>query len=181
MPKKPVILNTTPVTRSRLFNIEQVELKFSNGKRCQFERIQAGSNGAVMIVPLVNNNTVLMIREYCVGTDRYELTFPKGRIDNGEDILSAANREMMEEVGFAANKLTPLREMSIAPAYMNFITHIVLAEDLYKKSLQGDEPEALEQLEIDLLDLNTAMQREDLSEARSIATLYFVRDYLQLT
>ncbi len=181
MPKKPVIKNCTALTQSRLFAIEQVELEFSNGKQCQFERIQAGGSGAVMIVPLVKRSTVLMIREYCVGTDRYELTFPKGRIDTGEEVLTAANREMMEEVGFAANKLTCLQEMSIAPAYMNFITHIVLAEDLYKKSLQGDEPEALEQVEINLLDLNAAMQREDLSEARSIATLFFVREYLQLT
>jgi len=167
--------------QSRLFAIEQVDLQFSNGKHCQFERIQAGGSGAVMIVPLVNRHTVLMIREYCVGTDRYELTFPKGRIDDGEEVLNAANREMMEEVGFASNTLTHLREMSIAPAYMNFITHLVLAENLYSQSLEGDEPETLKAVEINLLDLNNVMQRDDLSEARSIATLYFIRDYLQLT
>jgi len=180
MSKKPVILNCSPVTQSRLFTIEQVELEFSNGKQCQFERIQASASGAVMIVPLVSASTVLMVREYCVGTDRYELTFPKGRIDEGEAILDAANREMMEEVGFAANKLSHLHNMSTAPAYMNFITHIVLAEDLYAKSLEGDEPETLEQVEINLADFNHVMQRDDLSEARSIATLYFMRDYLQL-
>ncbi len=179
MLKKPVIHNTKTLTQSRLFTIEQVDLEFSNGTRCQFERIQAGGNGAVMIVPLVDSTTVLMVREYCVGTDAYELTFPKGRIDDNEAALAAANRELMEEVGYGANRLTHIRDMSIAPAYMNFITQIVLAEDLYKKSLQGDEPEDLEVVEINLQQLSRVLQRDDLNEARSIATLFLIRDYLQ--
>ena len=176
MPEKPKILNIQSIAKTRLFNIEQVQLEFSNGTQSNYERIIAATNGAVLIVPLLSDNKVIMIKEYSVGTDQYELLFPKGLIDDNESILDAANRELMEEVGYAAHKLTYLKSMSIAPGYLGFQTHIVLAENLYKQQLVGDEPEPLESVECNLNDLDSLLQRPDLSESRSIAALYIVRD-----
>lgn len=178
MPEKPKILNVTSLSRSRLFQIQEVDLKFSSGVEKTYERIIAAANGAVLIVPLLSTHNVLMIKEYSVGTDQYELLFPKGLIDEGESIEQAANRELMEEVGYAANKLTHINTMTIAPGYLGFKTHIVLAEDLYPQQLEGDEPEPLETLECSLNDIDKLIQRDDLSESRSIAALYMVRDIL---
>ena len=89
MKQKPQITKTQTLAESRLFSIEKVSLEFSNGTLCDYERIIASSNGAVMIVPVLNSSTVIMIREYSVGTERYELVFPKGRMDNGENIEQA--------------------------------------------------------------------------------------------
>jgi ADP-ribose diphosphatase len=75
---------------------------------------------------------------------RYELGLVKGRIDRGESVLEAAQRELKEEAGFGAHKLTVLRAMSLAPTYMSHQTWLVLAEDLYPERLPGDEPEELE-------------------------------------
>ena len=179
MPEKPKILNIQPLAKSRLFQIEQIQLEFSNGTQSNYERIIAASGGAVLIVPLLTDETVLMIKEYSVGTEQYELLFPKGLIDNNESITDAANRELMEEVGYAARKLTPVKMMTIAPGYLGFQTHIVLAEDLYHKELDGDEPEPLQTVECNLHDIDSLLQRSDLTESRSIAALYIVRDILR--
>ncbi|MDH5472244.1 MAG: ADP compounds hydrolase NudE [Gammaproteobacteria bacterium] len=178
MPEKPKILDIQSLTKTRLFQIEKLQLEFSNGTQCYYERIIAASNGAVLIVPLLSNETVLMIKEYSVGTEQYELLFPKGLIDNNESIHDAANRELMEEVGYAARKLTHLKSMSIAPGYLGFQTHIVLAEDLYKQELPGDEPEPLQTVECHLNQIDTLLQRTDLTESRSIAALYMARDII---
>jgi ADP compounds hydrolase len=178
MNKKPDILKVSTLTKSKLFTIEQVSLSFQNNQQRDYERIVAPGNGAVLIVPVVNDSTLLMIREYCVGTHDYQLLFPKGRIDKGESIEQAANRELMEETGFAAHKLTHLKSMSIAPGYLDFITHIVIAEDLYEKSLDGDEPEPLQVESVHLNKFDELLQTSGLTEARSIASLYLVRDYL---
>jgi len=178
MHNKPKILKRNIHSKSRLFTIEQVDLEFSNGQHHQYERIISPGAGAVLIIPVIDNEHVIMIREYAVGTERYELVFPKGKIDDNEDIHQAANRECMEEIGYRANKLTTLGEMTIAPGYLGFITHIILAEDLQAEKRQGDEPEELEQVVCNINDIDTLIEHDNLSEARSIAALYKVRDIL---
>jgi len=179
MNKKPDILKVSTLSKSRLFTIEQVTLSFQNNEQRDYERIIAPGNGAVLIVPVVDDSNILLIKEYCVGTHDYQLLFPKGRIDNNESIEQAANRELMEETGYAANKLTHIHSMSIAPGYLDFITHIVIAEDLYEQSLQGDEPEPLQVQTVNVNQLDELLQQSDFTEARSIASLYLARDYLK--
>ncbi|MCW8933704.1 MAG: ADP compounds hydrolase NudE [Gammaproteobacteria bacterium] len=178
MHNKPKILKRNIHSKSQLFTIEQVDLEFSNGVQRQYERIIAPGAGAVLIIPVIDKTHVIMIREYSVGTERYELVFPKGKIDNNEDVYQAANRECMEEIGYRAAKLTKLGEMTIAPGYLGFITHLVLAEGLQVEKCQGDEPEELEQVICNINDIETLLEKENLSEARSIAALYKVRDIL---
>ena len=175
---KPIINNQLTLSQSKLFTIQQVDLEFNNGEKRVYERIVAPGAAAVLIIPVIDNEHVIMIREYSVGTERYELVFPKGKIDEGEDILEAANRECMEEIGYRSNKLTALAQMTIAPGYLGFITHIVLAEQLHEEKREGDEPEELEQLICNVNNIESLIKNETLTEARSIAALYQVRDIL---
>jgi ADP-ribose diphosphatase len=167
------------LAESRLFRIEEVDLEFSNGVKTSFERLNAASDGAVLIVPLLMDDTVLLVREYAVGTERYELALPKGRIEQHETGLEAANRELMEEVGYAAKRLTPVTTLTSAPGYSGALTHVVLAEHLFAKRLPGDEPEEIEVVPWRLDKLGELIERNDCTEARSIAALYIVRDRLR--
>src|SRR6185503_20620052 len=106
MPKPPIIHATRDIEHSRFLRAEQVDLEFSNGERRTYERMKPGGLGAVIIVPMLDAETVLLVREYGVGLDRYELGLPKGRLDPGETPFEAAGRELQEEAGFAARKLT---------------------------------------------------------------------------
>lgn len=179
MPRKPVTMQRRIVACSRLFQVEAVSLRFANGVEAEYERLTpgAGSAGAVLIVPLLDGDTVLLVREYAAGTDRYELGLPKGRVEPGEEPLAAAARELREEVGYAAGCLTPLRLVTLAPGYLSHQTQVVLAEELYPERLEGDEPEALEVVSWPLSDLAGLLACEDLTEARSIAALFIVREH----
>lgn len=179
MRKKPVIKKIREVARSRLFSIEQVSLRFSNGNEACYERLApASSDGAVIVAALQDSQTVLLIEEYSVGTEQYELVLPKGRMEPGETVLSAANRELAEETGFAARSLTHLADIAVAPGYMSFKTSLVLAEDLYPCQLQGDEPEPLVVVPWLLSDLFELCHEKGCREGRTIAALYMVRDYI---
>lgn len=98
---KPQILDRRTMAKSRLFTIESLDLRFSNGEERCFERLRSSGFGAVMIIPLVDAETLLLIREYGAGVDDYTLGFPKGLIDEGETPRMAANRELQEEVGLS--------------------------------------------------------------------------------
>lgn len=178
-PSKPRILSQREVTRSRLFRVEELELRFSNGEERHFERLMGSDQGAVMIVAMPDPEHVLLIREYAAGFEDYVLTLPKGLVDPGEDVVTAANRELMEECGFGANNIEPLVELSLAPNYMRHRMQVMLASDLYPQRLPGDEPEPLivETHAID--ELPALLTREDFHEARAIAALYIARERLR--
>ena len=175
-------MSTLPIIHSRETHEtkhgtrEVLDLEFSNGERRRYERTVQAGHGAVMIAAMPDKDTILLIKEYAAGTHRYELCLPKGRIDQGETALEAANRELKEEVGFGARNLTFIRSISLAPSYMTHAIDLVLAEDLYPERLPGDEPEILQVIPWRLDNLHELVLREDCSEGRSMAALLIIKE-----
>ncbi|ANJ68411.1 ADP compounds hydrolase NudE [Halothiobacillus diazotrophicus] len=174
----PEILDVRTVATSRLFEIEAVDLRFSNGVEVGFERLKGSAAGAVLVVPITTEQDVVLIREYACGTERYELGLPKGRVEPGEALMVAANRELMEEAGFGAEQFDYLAELTSAPTYSGQRTHVVIATGLYPARLSGDEPEPLEVLRWPLADIDQLALAGHCTEARSIAALYMARAHL---
>lgn len=175
----PIIHSTILLEPQGRFPVEQLDLEFANGARRRYERMRGSGRGAVLIVPMLDQDTVLLIREYACGLHRYELGLPKGRLERDEDVLEGANREMKEEVGYGGRRLQTIHHLSLAPTYMSHQTHVVLARDLYEERLEGDEPELLEVLPWKLSELESLVEREDVTEGRSIAALFIARAWLQ--
>lgn len=161
------------------YRMERLDLEFSNGERRQFERLHSRGHGAVIVVPMLDADTVLLVREYAAGFHRYELGLVKGRIDAGESVEQAADRELKEEAGYGARSLLRLRELTLAPTYMSHAAQLVIARDLYPERLPGDEPEPLEPVPWKLDALHELILREDFSEGRSIAALFIAREWLR--
>ncbi len=179
MKKLPTIHKVETVARSRIFHVQSVDLEFSNGERRVFERLKTGPNGAVMILPLKDPETMLLIREYAAGMESYQMGFPKGLIESGEEVTVAANRELREEVGCGARRLQKIGSFTLAPGYMSHEMHLVLAQDLYPDKLEGDEPEPVEVVEWPVAKAHELLALDDFSESRSIAALYLLDRHLQ--
>lgn len=175
----PQITDRKTVAKSRLFALEQVDLTFSNGEQRQYERMQGSGRDSVMIVPMLDGDTMLLVREYCAGTHSYELGFPKGLIDQGESAEQSANRELQEEIGHGTKQLTLLNKVVMAPAFFSATMHIYLAQDLFEHWLTGDEPEPLDVVPWKLSDYKALLAQPDFNEARSIAALMLVKDYFE--
>lgn len=178
MQRPPKILATRRVEHSLFLQIEHVDLEFSNGVQRTHERLLSSGLGAVIIVAMPDDETVLLVREYGVGLDRYELGLPKGRLDAGETVEQGADRELKEEAGFGARQLRSIGALSLTPAYMTQLTHIVLARDLYPERLPGDEPEEMQVVPWKLADLHGLLARDDVTEGRTIAALFMAREFL---
>lgn len=181
MPQKPEILEARIVAKSRLFTVEEVQLRFSNGIERTYERLvnKGQGYGAVMVVALRDARTAVLIEEYCGGMDNYQLSVPKGLVEPGEDVLDAANRELMEEAGFGAQRLEYITHLSLSPGYMSQQIAVVLARDLYEKRLPGDEPEPIRVDSVDLYALGELAKQDNFTEGRALAALYLVRDLLE--
>ncbi|MFZ5653666.1 MAG: ADP compounds hydrolase NudE [Pseudomonadota bacterium] len=178
MPTPPRILKRTVVARSRLFRIEQLDLRFSNGVERAYERLGSSGYGAVVIVPVTQAGEVLLVREYGAGSNRYHWGLPKGAVDPGEDVRVAANRELKEEAGHGARRLTLLKRIYVNPFYMERELDVVLAEDLYPESLPGDEPEPLATMYWPLAGLDELFARDDVNDAISMTALGLAKQHL---
>ena len=179
MPKPPRIHHCRTLNATGLFHIQEIDLEFSNGQQRTYQRVLSPAEGGVLVVPMLDAETLLLIREYAAGVNDYVLAFPKGRIEPGEEPLAAGQREMQEETGYAAKQLELLTSVSVAPGYISHTTHIVLARDLYPSPLPGDEPEPIEVVPWKLADFEQLLARTDFSEDRSQLALFLTRERLR--
>lgn len=171
--KLPLILDQKQVAKSKIFCVEGVELEFSNGVEAYYERLVGSGRGAVLIIPMLDAQTFLLIREYSCGVGRYELGFPKGKIDAGETWLEAAPRECIEEIAYRPAKVELLDSVTMSASYMQDRTFIVLASDLLEDlSGGGDEPEPLEVVPWKIDNWQELLAQPDFTEGRSYAALF---------
>ena len=179
MPIKPEVLNIRNSAKSRLFLVEELQLRFSNGVERTYERLASRGNGAVMMIAIDSEKNLLLVREYAGGINEYTLSLPKGAVDEGENIYQAADRELKEEIGFGAQRIDFLKEMTTAPNYMGHKLQAVIARDLYACRLVGDEPEPLEVVKWPLSDIDNLALNPEFTEGRAIAGLYMARHFIE--
>lgn len=181
MAELPEIKNCREIARTRLFKVEELALRFSNGEERIYERLGHFARGhrGVMMVPLVDDNHFILIKEYAAGTEDYQLTLPKGLAEAEESLIEGGNRELKEEIGCGAREWHALTDFTLAPNYMTRRIHVLVARDLYEEKLEGDEPEPMEIETFAFDQLLELCARPDFTEARVIAALFLVRDKLK--
>ncbi|MBS7662073.1 ADP compounds hydrolase NudE [Pseudomonas lalucatii] len=168
----PTILKTELLAESGYFQIEALHLQFSNGQQRVYERLRGTGYRSVMLVALPDPEHVLLVREYAVGVERQVLGLPKGGAEPHESYLQAAQRELIEEVGLRAERLTELGELTLAPGHLCHSCQVILAEQLSPCYLPGDEPEPLELIRLPLSQIGELVAHGELHEARAIAALF---------
>ena len=180
MPNKelPNITAIQTLAKTKMFHIEQVDLKFANGETRCFERLKSSGRRSVIVGAMHDHETIILVREYATGTQRYELGLPKGLIENNESLFDGANRELQEEIGFKAEQIQEITSLTLAPNYMSHSSVLVVAHGLQASKLPGDEPEELELVLHKLKDIDSLIMNGQITEARSIAGLYLIREFL---
>ena len=104
-------------------------------------------NGSVVILPLEESQSeprVLLVRQYRHAAQRYLWELCAGRIDRGENELTAAKRELREETGFTAGRWKRILKYYASPGFVAETMAIYLARDLHPGLAQPEEDEAIE-------------------------------------
>lgn len=118
-------------------NLEQVTLP--NGNRTELEIIR--HPGASAVVPLTDDNKVLLVRQYRHAAGGYILEIPAGKLDAGEEPAVCAARELQEETGVKAGRLDKLASILTTPGFTDEVIHLYLAQQLQpgKQALEANE------------------------------------------
>ena len=171
----PKILKQKSIFKSKLFDIKQADIEF-NGTTMKYEIISGTGSGAVMVVPFIEND-IIFIKEYAAAIDDYMISFPKGKIDKGETIEEAANRELQEEVGYKSKDIKLTKKLYLAPGYIDHMTYVMVAKELSVSSLSGDEPEELEVIRVHRDDVINFLDKNEIIDSRVHAALNIIENH----
>jgi ADP-ribose pyrophosphatase len=140
----------------------------------KFKREIVVHPGAVVIVPMLDDKTVLLIKNYRYTVGRYLLEIPAGTLEKGEPPLNCAGRELQEETGYLAKKLKPIASFYASPGILTEKMHLFVAYDLTQTIQDLDESEDIEVVPTNWDDAIDMIRSGQIEDSKTIAALLMV-------
>jgi ADP-ribose pyrophosphatase len=157
------------VYRGRVVTLRIDTLQTADGRSIKREVVE--HHGAVAIVPMLNSDTVLMIKQYRPAVGEVLLEIPAGTLEPDEDAEACAARELEEETGYRPGKLKLMFSQYLAPGYSSEVLHAFLGEELTATAVSPDEDEEIEIVPVQLSDIEPMILDGRIRDAKSIAAL----------
>lgn len=158
-----------------------------NGKRFQvaLDEIKGHTKeivrhpGAVLIIPILDNGQIVMIRNerFVVKQNLWEL--PAGTIEEGEDPLHTAKREILEETGYRAEKIDYLFSFYTTPGFCDEIMYVYIARSLVLENQQLDETEVITVHPLSLNKILEMIYNKDIQDGKTIASILYYKMFVQ--
>ena len=164
--------------KGRKFDYEVIKLRLPNGVEGNWECIR--HPGGALAVPVTADGKFVLVRQYRFTVKGRLLEFPAGTVEPHESPAVTIKREIEEETGYRAHKWQTLGKFSLAPGYSDEYIYAFLARDLEKLKVppQQDEDEDIEVVLMTATELETAILKGEPIDAKSIASFYMARAYL---
>lgn len=166
---KEKTLESKRVYEGRVVNLRIDTVELPDGKNAKREIVE--HPGAVAIVPLLDATKVVMIRQFRQAAGQVLTEIPAGTRDAGEAPKACALRELIEETGYSAGKLTLMFSTYLAPGYSEEMLHTFLAEDLTPAKAQQDEDEFVEVVTVELEDAVEMITTGEVKDAKTVCGL----------
>jgi len=151
-------------------NLETVTLP--NGVTVDLETIR--HPGAAAVVPMKEDGTVLLIRQFRHAAGGFIYEIPAGKLNQGEDPLACASRELEEEIGYRAGSFELLTSIFTAPGFADEVIHVYKATDLTSGRQQLDRDEVLEVVPLPLTEAVAMIADGRIRDAKTIVGLQCV-------
>ena len=137
--------------------------------------------GAVMIIPLLQdamgNRRVVLERQYRYPVGQVMIEFPAGKLDPGESVATCAQRELLEETGYTANKWSYIRRIHPVISYSTELIDIYLAEDLVPGKSKLDDEEFLDVFAAPLEQLIAWVEEGEITDVKTTISAYWLDRY----
>jgi ADP-ribose pyrophosphatase len=157
------------VFRGRLLHIKRDTVRMPDGAKATREFVV--HPGAAMIVPRLPDGKLLFERQYRYPLSRVFIEFPAGKVDPGEDSLTAAMRELTEETGYIAARWSQLATMHPVISYSTEQIDIFVADELTHIGTRLDAGEFIETFSASLDDALGWLDRGDITDAKTMLGL----------
>ncbi|HAF13283.1 MAG TPA: ADP-ribose pyrophosphatase [Blastocatellia bacterium] len=161
----PQILSSKEIYRGRVFDVTIDTIRQSDRT---YERETVHHPGSAVIVPVFEDGTIALIRQYRHPAVRYLLEVPAGKLKRGEAPEEAAARELEEEVGFVAGRLEKLSEFFVSPGFCEEKMWVYLATKLTETQQQLEEDEVVEIVRVPFSQALSMITTGEIEDAKTI-------------
>jgi ADP-ribose pyrophosphatase len=163
--------------KGRVFELVNENYTLANGVTADMDFIQ--HPGAVAVVPMLNQEDVILIKQYRHAVREFIWEIPAGTIDSQESPMGCAKRELIEETGYSAGEWHQLGKITPLPGYSDERIHIFLASDLKKAEQNLDKDEMLS---VHRLQFKAALQMiltGEIQDGKTISGLFLASNWLK--
>lgn len=165
-------VDETLIHQGFVIGVYNVVFRGPNGEH--MDRDVVRHPGAVSVVPVLDDGTVVLVRQFRSAFEGNMLEIPAGKRDvDGEPPEVTAHRELAEEVGYVAGRMEKLLELAHSPGFCDEINHIYLATDLTEtaRSVDGPEEEAMTVHHVPLADVFDLIAAGKIVDAKTVVGL----------
>jgi ADP-ribose pyrophosphatase len=163
---------TKNIYSGRVVTLNIDTLTLPNGVTVELEVVR--HPGAAAVVPLKDDGTVVLIRQFRHAAGGFIYEIPAGKLHPGEDPTACAARELEEEIGYRAGRFELLSSIFTAPGFTDEVIHIYKATGLTAGRQQLDRDEVLEVIELPLSEAVRLIEAGTIRDAKSIVGLQSV-------
>ncbi len=166
---------TEYIYKGKKINLRLARLKLPDGRSAFREVVE--HRGSVAIIPLLDDGRIVLLRQYRPVIGEWILEIPAGTIEPGERPHECALRELEEETGYRAGKITKLLEFYVSPGYTTEKIYLYKAENLQKTKPRPEPYEFLEIVELTLSEALDKILNGDIRDAKTIIALLYLAYY----
>jgi ADP-ribose pyrophosphatase len=164
----PKIVSSQKVFDGRVFN---VTVDIVREGELTYQREVVHHHGSAVIIPVLDDCTVVLVRQYRHPAVRYLLEAPAGTLADGEGPEVGAARELEEELGLVAARLEKLSEFFVSPGFLEEKMWVYLATGLSEGKQRLDEDEVLEIVRIPIAEALEMITSGEIQDAKTIIGL----------
>ncbi|MFA5576046.1 MAG: NUDIX hydrolase [Tissierellaceae bacterium] len=135
--------------------------------------------GGVGIIPIADDNSIILVRQYRKAVEKFLLEIPAGKLELNEEPRVTAIRELKEETGYTTNKMDYILEFHTSPGYTNEKIYLFLATDLVKGEAMPDNGEFIEVESFSIDTLVRMIDRGEIIDSKTIIGINFAKKYLE--
>ena len=168
-PVAPNVVASRQVYHNKVVSVRVDTIELADGTRVEREIVEHEPVAA--IVPVDADANVVLVRQYRRAAQAVLLEVPAGGIDPGESPEGAAQRELREETGLQAQRLTLLGEFYVSPGFLTEYMHVFLAEGLAEAHAEADDDEDIVVVRMPLVEAVRMAERGEFRDAKSIAAI----------
>ncbi|NGX26798.1 MAG: ADP-ribose pyrophosphatase [Chlamydiae bacterium] len=159
-------LQTKELYKGKIFSLRRDHLQFDAGPPHDWDIIE--HPGAVAIIPVNEKGNFIFVQQWRRAIEKIIYELPAGTLDEGENPLLCAQRELQEETGYRAKEIIPFGGIYSAPGFCTEYIHFFIARDLEESPLPGDLHEAIDVVEVSLNDALAMIDSQQISDAKTI-------------